>query len=300
MNERDNVMRQMKPTRDDLNIRELEEKALLQKRLVEEAATMISKIEKDFNNLSYVKGGNHSKKAGELKAEAVLAFQRYNQLVRELEQTEALIEKHKLQKQAAGEAALAAWKENDRKQRQEYMDSVQRQREQKMLERQKTLERQKALEKLKIESNYRKAKITGIFLGLVFMIVSIIVCSQFLFVKVETTYEKNYITKEIDTYVCYVSQYGECYHRKTCHYIRYSYNVKETTIYAAEKAGLRRCSDCSRFSPTTITVQETIETPKTKTKTNYSASVFVGVGFGIVVYLLCTNNSRKKYKQYSK
>lgn len=54
---------------------------------------------------------------------------------------------------------------------------------------------------------------------------------------------------EIDTYVCYTTDYGECYHARGCGYLKSSAHI--TTVYHAQANGYRSCSRCS---PTERTV----------------------------------------------
>ncbi len=63
-------------------------------------------------------------------------------------------------------------------------------------------------------------------------------------------------TAEIDTYICYTTDFGECYHAEYCQYLYNSAN--KTTIYQAEKS-FRDCSKCNPIQEkyaTTITVRD--------------------------------------------
>jgi hypothetical protein len=60
---------------------------------------------------------------------------------------------------------------------------------------------------------------------------------------------------EVDTYVCYTTTYGDCYHADYCGSL---WNSKhETTVYEAKKDGYSSCSKCSPYEPTTLTLTET-------------------------------------------
>jgi hypothetical protein len=61
--------------------------------------------------------------------------------------------------------------------------------------------------------------------------------------------------EKINTFVCYTTTYGECYHAESCGYLWSSSH--QTTVYDAE---LRGYSSCSRCSPTEKTVIEITET----------------------------------------
>ena len=50
-------------------------------------------------------------------------------------------------------------------------------------------------------------------------------------------------TDKVDTYICYTTDTGECYHAKYCQYLRES--AHETNVYKAKKRGYRSCSRCS-------------------------------------------------------
>ena len=63
-------------------------------------------------------------------------------------------------------------------------------------------------------------------------------------------------TSEVDTYICYTTDYGECYHAEYCQYLYNSAN--KTTVYQAEKS-FRDCSKCNPIQEeyaTTITARD--------------------------------------------
>lgn len=151
----------------------------------------------------------------------------------------------------------------------------------------------------KIERDYRLSKKAGVLLGLAMAFGVFLICIN-VFVYNVTTTETYYEPKEIDTYVCYVSQYGECYHEKRCGYIKYSYGVREVTIYEAEKAGYRQCSACDRFSRTTITIQEEHKREVQSEEVDYKKSAIISAVCGVVVFVIFSHIMSKEYKEYMK
>ena len=114
-------------------------------------------------------------------------------------------------------------------------------------------------------------------------IISIIVALTLLFSLLFTVF-----TDEIDTYICYVTETGECYHASTCHYLR---SRIQTTVYEAEDSyrSCSKCDPCVERYKTTITVR------------NYQAAIFSGIGAGAFVYVsmfyllvFLENQQRKK------
>ena len=49
-------------------------------------------------------------------------------------------------------------------------------------------------------------------------------------------------SSEVNTYICYTTDYGECYHAEYCQYLYNSAN--KTTVYQADK-NFRDCSKCN-------------------------------------------------------
>lgn len=60
---------------------------------------------------------------------------------------------------------------------------------------------------------------------------------------------------EIDTYICYTTQYGECYHASGCGSLWNS--SYRTTEYEARKNGYRPCSRCELTEETYFIITET-------------------------------------------
>lgn len=60
---------------------------------------------------------------------------------------------------------------------------------------------------------------------------------------------------EIETYICYITEYGECYHSGGCGSLWNS--SYKTTVYEARKEGYRACSKCQPTEPTSIILTET-------------------------------------------
>lgn len=91
-------------------------------------------------------------------------------------------------------------------------------------------------------------------------------------------------TDEIETYTCYVTNTGECYHAEGCYYLK-SYN--ETTVYEA-KGKYRACSRCNP-------IKEKYKT--TIIERNYAASVAISIVSGFIVYFVSAvliEKARKK------
>ena len=51
-------------------------------------------------------------------------------------------------------------------------------------------------------------------------------------------------TVTTNTYVCYITPTGECYHAKSC---RYANKDMQTTVYEAKAQGYRACSICGGY-----------------------------------------------------
>lgn len=110
--------------------------------------------------------------------------------------------------------------------------------------------------------------------------------------EIEEPYE--YVVDRIQTYVCYVTRTGECYHEGSCGYLK---SKIETTVYEAKQRGYRACSRCEVTERTTLEIKETRYKTVTKTVTETVEPkwpVFLG-GSGIVaVFYFVTAIPAKK------
>jgi hypothetical protein len=79
-----------------------------------------------------------------------------------------------------------------------------------------------------------------------------------------------------DTYICYTTKTGECFHAATCQYV--SKTAYETTVYEAckEYSPCSRCNPCIDKYRTTITVR------------NYIAPILISIPASATVYVLLT------------
>lgn len=103
----------------------------------------------------------------------------------------------------------------------------------------------------------------------------------------------------IETFVCYTTTYGECYHAQGCSYLWNSSN--KTTVYEAEKLGFRACSKCL---PEETTIYEVIETHQNVVKVSEQKEIqpttevlCIGVSSLLALYItsiiLLKRNERK-------
>ena len=86
-------------------------------------------------------------------------------------------------------------------------------------------------------------------------------------------------TEKRDTYICYTTKTGECYHAYYCSYLKYSSH--QTTVYQAERKKYRRCSSCNPFQDrlkTTITVR------------NYLAPALISIPISAITYIVIKKN----------
>ena len=84
-----------------------------------------------------------------------------------------------------------------------------------------------------------------------------------------------------DTYICYTTKTGECFHTATCRYA--SKTAYETTVYEACKKykPCNYCNPCVKQYETTITVR------------NYVIPLIISVPASITVYVLLTIGKKK-------
>ena len=90
--------------------------------------------------------------------------------------------------------------------------------------------------------------------------------------------EKNYV----DTYICYTTKTGECYHAATCGYLRNS--SYKTTVYKARK-NYRPCSRCNPF-------QDRYKTTITVKKKNYIAPALIGIPISVATYFVLIKTNK--------
>lgn len=142
-----------------------------------------------------------------------------------------------------------------------------------------TAEKQATNEKLNEKINSLKVVTTWVRLATIALVV-ILLCS--LSWLAEDVYAQPY---QISTYVCYTTQYGDCYHADYCGSLWNS--SYKTTVYHAQQQGYRFCSRCSPYEQTTITLEE----PASKWL------IFLVGGSGIVlVYFMTTAFIQTKIK----
>ena len=110
----------------------------------------------------------------------------------------------------------------------------------------------------------------------VIKIVSILLCVILYFVLLTT-----FFSNEIDTYICYTTNTGECYHAATCQYLRQSRH--ETTVYQAK----RNYRSCSRCNPCVERYEITI------TDRNYFIQLLISTAVSASLYLLLTYRQRE-------
>ena len=154
------------------------------------------------------------------------------------------------------------------------------------------------------EEKYKWIRICALVISLLLSIVTLIgLMAQFTTTEEVTTYEKQTVIETINTYRCYVTATSVCYHSRTCQYIRNDdVESYETTVYEAEKEGLRPCSKCrmGASQKTEIEVEKVVSVPKTEeqTKTNYFAAIIISVIFAVLLYNFIVFKSRREYKNF--
>ena len=102
----------------------------------------------------------------------------------------------------------------------------------------------------------------------------------------------------VDTYVCYTTRYGKCYHARSCGSLWNS--SYKTTVYEAKEDGYRACSKCTPSEKITLTLTETKYRDVTETVTVTKEPAlqvwFCGTGILIVVYFVLTFKHRQERK----
>ena len=91
-------------------------------------------------------------------------------------------------------------------------------------------------------------------------------------------------TTERDTYICYTTKTGECFHSMTCQYINTAY---ETTVYEACKSykPCKYCNPCVEKYKTTIKDR------------NYVIPIVISAPVSIFVFFLLTFKTKKTKNQ---
>lgn len=107
-------------------------------------------------------------------------------------------------------------------------------------------------------------------------IISIILC-----VVLYLSFLSAFTTKR-DTYICYTTKTGECFHSATCKYLNTAY---ETTVYEAS----RKYKPCNYCNPCVEQYKTTI------TDRNYIAPIIISVPISVVAFFLLTYNKGKKH-----
>ena len=182
------------------------------------------------------------------------ALERYRE--KALEDQRKLIDhyqKSRLQALQKGELAQQQQKQEPKKQTQTPLTA--------------TTKSEKIIEKLKHMDFFKNINITNS--KRIAAVVSIVLCA-ILYLSFLTMA----FTNERDTYICYTTKTGSCYHADYCRYI--SMSAYETTVYEASKE-YRPCSFCNpcvERCKTTITVR------------NYTTPILISAPISIAVYLL--------------
>lgn len=101
------------------------------------------------------------------------------------------------------------------------------------------------------------------------LVISLLLCVTLYLLLLSTAF-----TTERDTYICYTTRTGECYHDDSCWYLKSAY---ETTVYEASQKGYRQCSRCNpcyKNNMTTIVVR------------NHTYPILISVPISVTVFLL--------------
>lgn len=88
----------------------------------------------------------------------------------------------------------------------------------------------------------------------------------------------------VDTYVCYTTKTGECYHAATCSYLRYG--AYKTTVYEAQK----KYRQCSRCNPR----QECYKTSVKVRKRNYVAPALISIPLSATTYIILIKTKKER------
>ena len=129
------------------------------------------------------------------------------------------------------------------------------------------------IEKFKATQNQspqpKKKRRRGLFSSRVSAIISIILCIVMYWTLLTTVY-----TTKVDTYICYITETGDCYHAANCRYLWNS--AQQTTVYEV----LGEYRSCSYCNPKVDKYETRI------TKKNYKAPFFISAPISIVLYFV--------------
>ena len=102
-------------------------------------------------------------------------------------------------------------------------------------------------------------------------VISLLLCVTIYLLFLTTVF-----SSERDTYICYTTKTGECFHSAICQYA--SKTAYETTVYEA----CRDYKPCSHCNPCVAQYKTTI------TERNYIIPIFISVPVSATVYILLT------------
>lgn len=132
---------------------------------------------------------------------------------------------------------------------------------------------QEQIEKFQATQNQspqpKKKRRRGLFSSRVSAIISIILCIVMYWTLLTTVY-----TTKVDTYICYITETGDCYHAANCRYLWNS--AQQTTVYEV----LGEYRSCSYCNPKVDKYETRI------TKKNYKAPFFISAPTSIVLYFV--------------
>lgn len=149
------------------------------------------------------------------------------------------------------------------------------------------------------ESRIESIRNTIITIGIALILFSAPLAQLFSYEVTEEVTEREpyqYQVGTVNTYVCYTTDYGACYHASGCGSLWKSSH--KTTVYAAKKDGYQPCSKCTPTVKTTLVLTETKYRDVTKTKTVTKEPAFLvwlcGTGCLVVAYFVLTVEWRKQ------
>ena len=142
---------------------------------------------------------------------------------------------------------------------------------------------------------YYQMRIVALCVSLLFCVLFSLLLIQCFFTEEVVQYKEYVEVRRVETYICYVTATGVCYHSSDCQYLKNS--AYKTTVYEATMEGYLSCSKCTPRQSTTIRVEELMEKPVLKTEVHYVAPIIISFVFSVAFYLLLVHKSRKKYYQ---
>lgn len=129
----------------------------------------------------------------------------------------------------------------------------------------------------------------AVILSSLVLIMSNYMASEWFAYTKEETYPKKetytVVVERVDTYVCYTTTYGSCYHSRGCGSLWNS--SYKTTVYEAIRDGYVKCSKCTPRVRTVYEVEETRERTvyKTRTVTKEPTLWVIVIGVGSIAIL---------------